>query len=183
MAIPLAEKLLEQAVAGKKLTSSERRHCVAFLMTTRPETSQVAMGELFQVSERQIRLDKVKIRKDKAAMIKEDDIALVIADIALEIERQIRDLEASKKKCKIGTRPYVSHCQAIMDARLKGVKALQDLGYYPRNLGNMTVEKYEYRAVVGKGGAVQAGPAHLVVDAEFDPIDSQDSDIKLLPGN
>jgi hypothetical protein len=37
-----------------------------------------------------------------------------------------------------------------MELRFKCVKALQDLGYYPKNLGNMTVQKFDFKAIVNK---------------------------------
>jgi hypothetical protein len=169
MAIPVAEKLLSRARDGEQLASKERRHCINYLTIKEPSLTNVALGELFQVSEKQIRLDKQKIRKDRADLLKEDDIGLVIADIAIDLENQIRDIEVSKRKCKLGTNAFLKHCVAAHKMRLDTVHALQDLGYYPKNLGNMTVSKFEYRAIVSKDGSVDTQPVmenDNIIDAE-----------------
>lgn len=145
--IPVTQKLLEEA-KSRKLFPKERRQCVVYLKTTDPEVTNVSLAELFQVTERTIRQDLQKFRKDKARFIKEDDVGLIIADIALDYERQVNDIEKSKHKAKPGTAVYLSHCTSAMDLRLKMVKALQDLGYYPKNLGNMTIKKFDFTAVV-----------------------------------
>lgn len=180
MAIPYADKLIERAQKGERLTAKDRRHCVGYLMGTRPEMTNVEIGELFQVSEGLIRADKKRIRHERARLIKEEDVGLVIADIAIECDRQIRDLEASKMKCAKGTRPFVEHCKAIVDTRLKSVKALQELGYYPKSLGNLTVERFEYRAVVGKDGSVDTRPVDLRFDGDDDVIDVEFEEQRLI---
>jgi NACalpha-BTF3-like transcription factor len=177
--IPHAEKLIEKAQKGEKLTTAERRHCVAFLMATeRPTNSN--MGNLFKVSERQIRLDKEHIRKERAKEITEEDISLVISDIAMVFETQIRDIERSKKKCKMGGRAYLEHCKTIFKSQLEKVKALQDLGYYPKNLGQMTVEKYEYKAIVSKDGSVETRPTELTFE-DVEVVEQQPAEQKALP--
>lgn len=148
MAIPVAQKLIDTARGGVRLNAKDRRYCVAFLIGTQGDLTNNEMGDLFQVSERQIRLDKKFIREEKSRLIKEEDIGLVIADIAMSLERQIHDVECSKRKCKMGTGTYVEHCKTIHDLQLKTVKALQDLGHYPKNLGTLSIDKYEYKASV-----------------------------------
>jgi hypothetical protein len=164
--LPQSEQLLERARAGERLTTKERRHCVAYNMAKAPDISNVAMGELFQVSERQIRLDKQYIRQERAKLVKEDDVGLVIADIAMSFDNEVQDIQRSKTKCKIGTPAYLNHCKTIFDLQLAKVKALQDLGYYPKSLGNLTVDKFEYVAVVGKDGSVNTRPIELQRAAE-----------------
>lgn len=158
--IPHAEKLIERAQRGEKLNSRERRHCVEFLEATRRDMTQTAMADLFKVTERQIRFDKQKNRKDVADRMKEDDPGLVVADIAIAFENQVKDIERSKNKCKLGSRVYLEHCKTLFSIQLQKVKALQDLGILPKNLGNMTMESFAFQAIVTKAG-VQTGPAHL----------------------
>lgn len=156
MAVPTAKKLLESAQSGeRKLSPKERRHVVAYLKGTQPEITNVEMASIFGVTEKTIRMDFLAIRKEKAKLIKEDDIGLIIADIALDYERQVMDIEKSKAKAPLGSRRFLDHCTSAMDLRLKVVKALQDLGYLPKNLGSMTVQKYDFKAVVDeRTGAV-----------------------------
>jgi hypothetical protein len=128
------------------------------------------MAEVFKVSERMIRLDKKYLREEKAKLIKEDDPGLVVADIVLSYENQVADIEKSKGKCKIGSRDYLEHCKAIFNMRREMVKALQELGYYPKNLGNMTVEKFVYKSIVNpKDNSVLTRPLNKdeVIDVEF----------------
>lgn len=185
--VPHADKLLEKADQGVKLTTDERRHVVQFLMATMPDSSNVEIARRLQCHERTIRDDKIKVREDRAKLIKEDDISLVIADIALNFDRQIRDIEASKRKCKYGSRTYLEHCRAIFKMELEKVTALQGLGYYPKNLGTMTTQKFEFTASVGmldESGrpvpvAIESGRKSMdVLDAEFS--DDQLVDTKLL---
>jgi hypothetical protein len=162
--IPVTEQLLDVARKKiRKLTSKERRQCVVYLLTVDPDTTNVSLAQLFDVSERTIRNDFRTFRKEKAKFIKEDDVGLIIADIALDYERQIRDIERSKAKAKIGSRTFLDHCTSAMELRIKMVKALQDLGYYPKNLGNMTIEKFDFKAEVNQlTGAVVTRPVNWI---------------------
>lgn len=180
MAAPTAERMIDEAKKGKRLKAKERRHCISYLMITGADSGSTALAEVFGVTARMIREDKAHIRREKAELIKEDDIGLVIADIVMCFDSQVRDIEQSKTKCRKGDRTFLEHCKAIFDLQLKKVKALQDLGYYPKNLGNMTVERFDYKAVVGKDGSVDTRPADLpdsafytdqqILDAEFETL-------------
>jgi len=180
MALAHATQLITEAQARtRRLNASERRLCVQFLQATQPDLTNAEMGEWFQVSERSIRLDKVWIRAQKAKFLKDElskDLSLVIADIAMDFEKQVSDIEKSKGKCKLGTRPYVDHCNSIFDMRLKMVKAFQDIGYLPKNIGNMTVEKFEYKAVVAMDGSVNTRSADM-----FDSTKALDAEIIDIP--
>lgn len=157
--IPQTQALLEIAQKKeRKLTTKERRQCVVYLIGTDPDMTNTSMAELFGVTEGTIRKDKLDFRREKAKFIKEDDIGLVIADIALDFERQVRDIERSKAKAKLGSAVYLQHCTAAMDLRIRCVKAFQDIGYLPKNLGNMTVQEYKYLAIVSKDGSVETRP-------------------------
>lgn len=183
MAIAHAQKLITQAQAGEKhLTASERRLCIQYLQATQPELTNNQMGEWFGVSERTIRLDKNWIREQKARFLKDElskDLALVIADIAMDFEQQVRDIEKSKQKTKLGTSTYVMHCNSVFDMRLRMVKAFQDIGYLPKNLGSMTVEKFEYKAEVTKDGALNTRPVDMFDNR--DAVDAEFTDVPALP--
>lgn len=179
MAIPHAEKLIQRAQGGERLNTKDRRHALAFLIATQAAMTNSELGTLFQVSERQIRFDTKYIREEKARLLSEDDIKLVVADIAMTLERQMHDLEKSKLKCKVGTPAFLQHCKAIHEIQLKTVEALQNLGYYPKNLGSMVVEKFEYQAIVTRDGSVanrpvdmQIGDGH-VQEAEFEVVNQK----------
>lgn len=165
--IPVTQKLLEEATK-RKLTTKERRQCVVYLKSTDPEITNTSMAELFSVTERTIREDLRAFRKEKAQFIKEDDVGLVIADIALDYERQIKDIERSKTKAPLGSLRYLQHCTNALELRLKCVKALQDLGYYPKNLGNMTIKKFDFKAIVNqKDGSVNVKRAEDITEGDI----------------
>jgi hypothetical protein len=50
----------------------------------------------------------------------------------------------------MGGRPFLEHCKAIAGLSRDRVKLLQDLGWLPKNLGNLSVERYDYRAIVNE---------------------------------
>ncbi len=192
MAIPHADKLIKKAQDGTKLNHVERRHCVSYLMATAPDESNVSLAHLFQVSEKMIRNDKLFVREERAKLVKEDDIALVIADIAMSFDRQIRDLETGKRVCGAqkngkGTRTYLEFCKNIFKLELDKVAALQNLGYYPKNLGNMSITKYEYTSSVSvmDSGApaaklvAQRADDDGTLDAEFSDVET--TEFKMLP--
>lgn len=176
--IPATQRLLTEATK-RKLTAKERRQCVVYIKASFPETTNTDMAEQFQVTERTIRQDLQAFRREKAQFIKDDDIGLIIADIALDYERQVKDIERSKSKCSLGTAVYLKHCTDVMELRFKCVKALQDLGYYPKNLGHMTIQKFDFKAIVNqRDGSVTvqkreelpAADPSEIIDAEFDEV-------------
>lgn len=150
------------------------------MIATEPETTNALMASWFMVSERVIRKDKEWIRARKASFLKDEmskDLSLVIADIAMDFEKQVRDIEKSKGKCKLGMKAYVDHCNSIFDMRLKMVKAFQDIGFLPKNLGNMTVDKFEYKAIVLKDGSTVTRESNMVfADANADESKTPDAD-------
>jgi hypothetical protein len=176
MAIPHAEALIKRAREGERLGTKDRRHCIAFLMAADPGHTNVSLGELFKVSERQIRDDKLRLRQERAKLVKEEDVGLVIADIALAFENQLRDIETSKRKAKLGSGHYLNHCKTVCELIVKKIQVLQELGYLPKNLGQMTHTKYEYKATVDKmTGAVDTRPVHMtfddsIEDGEFEEV-------------
>lgn len=159
--IPNAEKIIEKAQKGEKPTTAERRHALSYLMLSGRMDTNAAVGELFKVTERQIRLDKKWLREQRAREIREDDPALVVADLLISFEKGIRDVERSMNKCKLGSRVYLEHARSLYRMQLEKVKALQDLNYLPKNLGNMSVVRYDYAAVVSKDGSVETRPTDL----------------------
>jgi hypothetical protein len=186
-----ASELLAIANAkGRKLTSAERRHCIQFLQATQPDMLRVEMAHLFDVSERQISLDKAWIREQKARFLRDEiskDMSLVIADIAMDFEKQVGDIEKSKRHAKFGTKAYVDHCTSIFRMRLEMIQAFQDIGYLPKNLGAMTVEKFEYKATVSRDGAVNTRAVDMFDDKpDNDPtkraaLDAEFTDVPALP--
>lgn len=185
MPLAHAANLLNELQDGRKITTAERRLCLQYLMATQPELTNAKLGEMFGVSERTLRVDKQKIRSQKAKFLKDElsnDLALVIADVAMDFERQVGDLEKSKAKSPLGKRAYVDHCNAIFDMRLKMIKAFQDIGYLPKNLGSMTVEKFSYKASVSLDGSVSTRTEEQFSPKELTAMDAEFTDIpKALP--
>jgi hypothetical protein len=155
------ERLLEDAKNGTKLNVEDRRRVIRYLMIVCPENTNYDLAETFQISEGMIRKDKITIRQEIANDLRKDDVGLVIADIEFNFLRQLKGLETSKAKCALGSTEYRLHCMAILDIELKKTKMFQDLGYLPKNLGNLTTESYEYAAVLIKDGSVESRPMNL----------------------
>lgn len=139
---------MEDAIAGKELTVEQRRHVVAWMMATGSHTN-AEMAALFNVHERTITTDRTKIRELMADSIKAEDIGLILADIRLSFEEAIRRTQKAIKKAKPGTGTYLDYINNVPDLQIKYMKALQELGYYPKNLGTINVDKYEFKATVG----------------------------------
>jgi hypothetical protein len=181
------DQLIEAAKSGQKFDAAERRQAIGFLMATRPDVANTDMADWFGVTERTIREDKLKIREQFAKLVRQEDVGLVVADILQEYNRQVVDIERSKRQAKAGSKVFLDHCTAALELRLKTVKALQDLGFYPKNLGNMVVQKFEYKAVVNKDGNVQMRPVDMFdekgVAAKRDALDVEFADVpqKALP--
>lgn len=186
--IPSAEKFLAEVESGKEITAQQRRHIIAYFMATKPEKAADTQGlaELFDVSDTMIRKDKRIIREEKAALIKEDDVGLVIADILIQFENQIRDLEKAKaqlvKDKKTATTLFMQLCRTIMELQLKTTEALQSLGYYPKNLGTQTTKKFSFVAVVdNKDGSVQVqNEEHVPPTMEGEFVDPYEEERRAL---
>lgn len=156
--IPSALNIIREAESGADVSAQQRRHAIGYLMAMEPEKAADTLGlsELFRVSDTMIRKDKRIIREEKAAIIKEDDIGLVIADITITYENCLRDLQRSLKETKPGTALFVKTVGEIRDTVIKITDSLQSLGYYPKNLGTQTTKKFSFVAVVdNKDGSVQ----------------------------
>lgn len=188
------ENLIHNAETGVKISSADRRRCVGYLMSTQLGMSNVEMATKFGVSEKTIREDKKHVKEELISEMRGEDASAVAADLAYNFRRQLRDLEVSKQSCKLGTKDYLQHCTAILDIELKRMKALQDLGLLPKNLGNVSVETFEYAAIVLKGDQIDSRSIHAfdevtqskirsnatkalpkttdekVIDAEYEPI-------------
>ena len=150
-----AETIIQSAQKGETILTKDRRHAIMYLMATEPQVTNAELANLFAVAERTIRLDKTTIRKEKSKAVKDEDVSLIIADIQMDFERNVRDLEKSKKACQPGTHLYMKHCTEIVKMRLDIATALQNLGYYPKSIGHLTVAKYNYQSSVSKDGVVE----------------------------
>jgi hypothetical protein len=184
-ALPNAEQIIERAQKGEKVTTAERRHAVAYIMGVMGTLSNREIAELFGITERVIRTDKKFLREERAAVIKEDDVGLVIADIVMTYDAQIRDIEKCKKASKVGSQIYLSCCKSIFEMQTRKVDALQALGYYPKNLGNMTVERFEYKGIVSEDGSVNTRPMTLFDAApmpgrDLEALDAEFTDVKQI---
>lgn len=155
-----AELWMQDALSGLELTTEQRRHVVAWMMATGSHTA-AEMAVIFKVHERTIITDKSKIRELMAESIKAEDVGLILADIRLSFENAIRRVEKALKKAKPGTGTYLDYVRAIPDLQLQYMKAYQDLGYYPKNLGTIQVDKFEFKATVGLNAGNEQRPVKM----------------------
>lgn len=169
LALPIAEDILKKAQAGQEVSAKERRHAIAFLMAMEPENAGTTdLSRLFKVSDRQIRLDKTEIREERSKLISEEDIGLVIADIRISYENASRELYRQAQKAKAGSQVRLNYITAQHKMLLQTVQALSNLGYYPKNLGTQTVNKYEYIATVDmKTGDVEVHDRKGLSDEQY----------------
>lgn len=149
-----SEILVLRAEQGEKLVADERRDAVAYLTVVRPDMGHMELGRLFQVSDTTIREDKEKIRKRMAEELTSDDIGLVINDIRRSYEHDMVELARSTKACTYGTNNWLAHVKAKRDFEKQYIEMLQSLGFYPKNLGNISKTQFIFKAVVAKGGGV-----------------------------
>lgn len=157
-----AEEIINRAKKGEPVSTSQRRHAVGYLMSTQGDLTNMQLAELFDVTDRTIRDDKTYVRKQAAELVTTEDIALVISDIRLSFERYAQRIEQGLKKATVGTANYLNYLNAGMTMQLKVVEALQNLGWYPKNLGQLTKKEFNFTAIVTKDGTVDTRPTELL---------------------
>lgn len=185
-----AEEIVSLAKKGEEISTSRRRHAVAYLLATQPELTNMQVAELFNVSDRTIREDKQWARKQAAELVTQEDVALVIADVRMKYEWFCQQLAASTKKATLGTANYANHLKLGMEMQLKVVDSLQSLGWLPKNLGELTKKSFSYVATVTKDGTVDTRSVemldHLIVnptsgDNDMAEREAEFEDIAPLP--
>ena len=158
-----ATDLIEEA-KNRILSCDERRSAIAHYLVTDGSISNGQLATQFGVSESMIRKDKAAIRDTMAEELRSADPGRAVADAFMVFHRQLRDLELSKKKASPGSREYLGHCKALMDIQMQILKAQQDLGFLPKNIGSLSVSKFEYSAILMPDGTISARPIE-----EFSP--------------
>lgn len=161
-----------------KLPAADRQDALAYLLGVRPDLSNIELSRLFKVNEKTIRNDKDTIRKRMSEEITDDDISFVVSDIRRTYERFSSELAKSTKACEYGTNTKLAHLKAEMDYQLSVVNALQSLGYYPKNLGNLTKTEFIFKAHVAKGGGVNT----VAVESKRELEAIEATEAKMLPG-
>lgn len=131
-----------------KNKSADRRIAITTSLLT-DSKSNAEFAEELQVSERTITRDRTAIRRDIAETIRSEDVGLVLADIRIAFDKNMRDIGESKKQAHPGTKTYLDHATAEFRMVQDYVSALMDLGVFPKNLGVVHTEKYEFSATVG----------------------------------
>jgi NACalpha-BTF3-like transcription factor len=174
LSLPIAEEIIKRAEANQDVSAKERRHAIAFVMAMQPENAGTTdLSKLFKVSDRQIRLDKQEVREERSKLISEEDIGLVIADIRMSHENAARELYRQAKFSKQGSQVRLNYITAQHNILLKTVEALSNLGYYPKNLGTQTVNRYEYIATVDmKSGDVEVHNRNALTDEQFAALEA-----------
>ena len=131
-----------------KNKSADRRIAITTSLLT-DSKSNAEFAEELQVSERTITRDRTAIRRDIAETIRSEDVGLVLADIRIAFDKNMRDIGESKKQAHPGTKTYLDHATAEFRMMQDYVAALMDLGVFPKNLGIVHTEKYAFSATVG----------------------------------
>ena len=188
MVLLRAQELLNRANNGELLTQKERRHCIDYILSNSssplqeddenkkllPITNQ-EMADLFQVSVRQITKDKAFVRKKRASELSNEDVTLVLADLSYTFDEQLAKAKRALSMTKPGTELYLKYVKTITDIAVQRVKILQDLGYYPKSLGNLTVDSFDFTAnidpMTGKGQIIKTKDAKTIIDVKAELIE------------
>jgi DeoR-like protein with HTH domain len=180
-----AEEIISEAKKGEAISADKRRHAVGYLLATQGELTNMEIAELFNVSDRTIREDKAYVRKQAAELVSVEDIGMVIADIRLTYESFRQKLALSLKKSTPGTATHLNHLKLELDSQLRVVEALQSLGWYPRNLGELTRKNFTFVAVTSGDGSIDTRPVDSlpVVDMPMLSASSEDADAELARRN
>lgn len=173
----VGEKLYQRAQAGEVLSAKERRHTIKWLRMSMAEMSYQDMAQLFQVSVRLIYQDVTKIRRAKTKEVEKEDVMFLIGDLKMAFEKTLRDLEFSQRKAVPGTKTYLDHCRAIFDLRKQLVHLYQEIGLYPKDIAQLTVNTYNLTANVVQDTtreqrAIDLPPidARVISVGEVDPV-------------
>jgi hypothetical protein len=94
------------------------------------------------------------------------DVVVALAQLQLDHENLIAQLERDMKKSKPGTKTRLDYLRALGKERREHTEILQSLGFYPKSLGLQTVERYTFSSRVGIGGNGDS-KAVRTIDAEF----------------
>lgn len=164
--------------AEDKLPSPDRQDAILYLMSVRPDLSNIELGRLFKVNEKTVRNDKEAIRKRLADEMGDKDIGLVINDLIRTHERLMTELAKSTAKCSYGSNAKLAHLKFEQEATFRIVEVLQSLGVYPKNLGSLTKTEFIFKAHVAKGGGVNTIPVQT--RSELKTIEA--AEYKQLPG-
>lgn len=159
MSLISVQDLYKDALSGKKLTSAERRHVIAYLEVTDPEKTYPELAVIFQVSERMISKDKQSLRLQIAKNIKKDSIDLIVGDIHTAYRRIIKKFELNVKdledKGQKGTVHYTKALESWLISWEKYKTMCQNLGILPESVQPQTTTEYVFKTIITKeGGAI-----------------------------
>lgn len=167
-----AEKYIQRAQGGEKVTRDERRHALNYIDGMYPnQYSNRQLAAIFQVDEGTIRHDRRQIRKQNAENIREDtDVKLIINDLLESRDRALtqiaRAMAAMEREGRTTNNTYLAFLKAGPEMHLKITTALQDMGLLPKTLGTVTVNKRVFKAIVDQrnGSVSEVRPLDLFDD-------------------
>ncbi len=135
--------------------------------------SKSEMARLFQCDEKTIRNDINLIKTEKAELVREDtDVKLIIADLLEARDKALRECERAKRAYEVEEggrglmRPgYLKAVELALNIHLKVTEALQNMGWLPKNIGAITINKQVFKSFVdARTGGVETRPIDLFDD-------------------
>lgn len=124
------------------------------MRATEPDLANTELADIFGVSERMIRVDIKAIKDSLAKEFAGLDPTVIVADLLIMRDDLLTELRKSMKSTTLGTRSRLDHLLAIKSINIDTVKALQDLGVLPKELGHLQTENYDFKAYVIKDAQV-----------------------------
>lgn len=94
------------------------------------------------------------------------DTIAVLARLQLSYEGRIAQMERDMRKSKAGSKTRLDYLRALGREEREHTELLQSLGYFPKNLGLQTVQRYEFKAAVGLDVGLGT-QRHPTLDAQF----------------
>lgn len=156
MSITTAISLYNEALAGKALTTSERRSVIYFLQTTKPTMTDDEIAELFSISLKKLNKDKLEIKKRLSDQLKQTTVELIVADVHDAVKRTLQKLEnnvAIMETRKLdGSDSYTRAASAALDGWIKYYKIAQDMGVVPKDTTPERTTEYVWTTTIGEDG-------------------------------
>ena len=148
--------LYKSAQQGNKLTPTERRSVISYLEETGTQASNWELAQLFQVDEKVIRRDRLRLLRQYASQINPKLAMQYVAKYARSHERYLSQAREALSKAQVGTLSHQNYLKLCSDLEQRLLGVMQDVGIVPKELGHMAISKEEWVAEFD-----DAGVAHV----------------------
>jgi hypothetical protein len=116
--------------------------------------SNYRLGEVFQVSEKQIRKDRALIRKMAMDALTPEQGLAFVEGFLREHNALIRRAEDGLEACVPGSQTQVMFLRLLSDLRKRHIALLQEVSVVPKELGNLNITEEIWTAEVSRDDVV-----------------------------